>query len=99
MLRHCDAGIIGAGDADAFDHCLNCLRLTRLQKDLGASHAGRVLGDRHGVGECDLVICEGIKDENQSHDFGDACGAQYLVRIFFVENCSGGRLHKNDAGG
>ena len=95
VLGHCHAGIIGAGNGDAFDHRIYRLRLTRFQEHLGASHGGGIFGCGDFIFQADLSGIQSVKDQKQRHDLGHAGRRSLLICILFIYDLTGGRFHQD----
>ena len=72
VLRHGDTCVVCTCDCDTFNHRLDGLRLAGLEKYLASAHARRVLGHGDGLVERDFSVCEGVKNQYQSHYLGYA---------------------------
>ena len=95
VFGHSNAGIVGAGYSNTFEHCFNCLYLARLKKHLRAAHRRSVFGDCHFIIQTDASFCKSVKDQKHCHDFRHACRRTCCVRILFKYYRSGRCFHKN----
>ena len=85
--RH--GGIVGAGNADRFEHIIQRHLFAGLQPDLAPSHTIRMLGDRDKIIQRDLAGFQCLESQKQGHDFGDGGNGALFVGVFFVQDRAG----------
>ena len=95
VFCHGYAGIVPRGNDDTFDQCLHSLYFSLFQKNLGSPHGFCVGAGRNLVCHGDPAAFQGIKDQDQRHDLGDAGRASLLVWIFLIDHLTGGGFHED----
>ena len=98
VFCHGDAGIIAGSDHDALDQGFHRLDFPFLQKHLGTAHGFGISAGYHLVGHLNLPALQGVENQDQRHDLGDAGGTPLFIPVFLVNNLPGGCLHQNRAG-
>ena len=91
--------IVCRSDHHAFQQFVNGHLLSLLQIHLRTAHLGRLFADRDRILKVEFSLLNCLKNQKQSHDFGDGGRRQTLVRIQFIEHLAGGALHQNQTFG
>ena len=97
VFRHGYTGVVSGGNDNTFDHGFHVLCLSFLQINLGTSHGFCISTGSNCVCHFQAAIFYGVKNENQSHDFGDTCRTASRIRIFGKNHRTGLRFHEETA--
>ena len=94
MFCHCHAGIISGCDHNTFDHGFCFLCFPFFQIYLGTAHGFRISACRDRIIQMQPAIPNGIKDQDQRHNFCNACRASFRIRISGIDHCACLFLHQ-----
>ena len=98
VFRHSYRCIVAGGNDNALDQCFYRLNFPLLQKHLGTTHGFCVSTGHHLIIQPYFSCIDGIKDQNQRHNLGNAGRTSPLIRILFVNDLSCRSLHQDRAG-
>ena len=94
MLRQGHGGVVGGDHSDTLQQLPHGELLPLLQIDLRAAHARGVGGDGDRLIPADQAGVQGLEQQQQGHDLGDAGGLVLGVGVFFIEDDAGVPLHE-----
>ena len=99
VLCHGHRSIVAGSHYNTLDHSLNRLHLSLFQKHLGSSHRLGIGAGYHFIRHLNLPGINGIKNQNQCHNLGNAGRTALSVCILLINHLAGGCFHKHCAGG
>ena len=94
VLRQGHGTVVGGGNADGLEHILHAHPLVLLQPDLAASHRAGAGGGGDHVVIAQGPGVDGLHDQQDGHDLGNAGGLQGLVLVDGIEHLPGGFFHQ-----
>ena len=93
IFRHSHRGIISGSYYDAFNQRFYGLNLSLLQKYLGSSHGFGVGAGYNGIRHLNFPALQGIKNQDQGHDLGNAGRTSFFISVVFINYLTCRSLH------